>query len=182
MEKFYIVTNTEVLAEVKRIKEAESGRRNLINRFFDEKGIDGESYYIGGSGSVGKPFLERSKGDISLHIKDTENNRIKFASQLKKDVLDYNMRSFKKSSKILKEFQDKCIKEEIIINNHDIRFGDYFNEFQYLGYSSMRFELNGKYYLYLSSSKVDSITPTCEGFEEIKGSEFYEAKEIVESK
>lgn len=182
MEKFYIVTNEEVLSEIKKIKDAESERRKLINRFFAEKGIDGGFYHIGGNGTVGKPFNEHSKRNINLHIKDTENNRTKFASQLKKDVYDYCMRVFKKSSNILKEFQEECVKEGIIINNPDVRMGDYFKEFEYLGYSVLEFELDDKYYLYMSSDKVNSITPTHEGFEEIKGSEFYKAKEIVESK
>lgn len=51
-----------------------------------------------------------------------------------------------------------------------------------MGYSFIKFGYDEKYYLYISSNNVDSITPNTEGFEEIKGSEFYRVKEIVETK
>ena len=182
MEKFYIVTNEEFLDRVKKVKIAESERRKLIHRFFDEKGIDGKVYYIGGSGYVGVPFTERFKRDINLGINNTENNVKLFDNQLKKDTVNGNMRMFKKSSKILKAFQDECIKEQIVINNHEVRVGDYFEELELLGYTYLKFEYDGKYYLYISSNKVESITPKKDGFNEIKGSEFYKVKELLESK
>lgn len=182
MEKFYVVTNEDFLSSIKKYKDAESERRQLITRFFEENGIDGDLYYIGGTGCVGVPFEKYSKKDINLCISNTENNSSKFANQLKKDILDPDMRQFKKSSSILKEFQDICVKDGIVINNHDVRVGDCFAELAYMGYSLMKFEHDGKYYLYISTNKVDPITPLYDGFEEIKGSEFYRVKEMVESK
>lgn len=49
MEKFYIVTNEDFLNEIKDYNVHDEERRKLINEFFDEKGIAGHAYHIGGN-------------------------------------------------------------------------------------------------------------------------------------
>lgn len=86
------------------------------------------------------------------------------------------MRKFRANSKTLKEFQNLCIERNIVINNHPICEGDYFEELHIGGYDVLRFEYDGKMYLRMNTSR-SSITPEYDGFEEIKGSEFYKALE-----
>lgn len=45
------------------------------------------------------------------------------------------------------------------------------------GYSVSRFEYNGKMYLRMYTSRYDDITPEQEGFNEIKGSEYFKSLE-----
>ena len=86
------------------------------------------------------------------------------------------MKPFRKNSAILKDFQDLCIKEQLVINLDFPMEGDYFRELLLGGYSVTRFECDGNYYLRIETDNK-SITPIYEGFVEIKGSEFYAAKE-----
>ena len=90
------------------------------------------------------------------------------------------MRKFRANSKTLKEFQNLCIERNIVINNHPIRVGDYFRELHMGGYSISRFEYNGKMYLRMYASRYDDITPEQEGFNEIKGSEYFKSLEELE--
>ncbi len=87
------------------------------------------------------------------------------------------LRAFRKNSAILKEFQDLCIQKKLVINLDFPMERDYFKELLLGGYSVARFEYDGKYYLKIETDKK-SITPISDGFDEIKGSEFYAAKEV----
>ena len=89
------------------------------------------------------------------------------------------MRSFRANSKTLKEFQNLCIKNKIVINLFPIRVGDYFKELHFGGFSSSRFVYDGKYYLRISTSNYDEITPD-DGFIEIAGSTYFSALEQAE--
>ena len=185
MEKFYIVSNERFLKEISDFKKHSEERRKLINEFFDEKGIAGESYHISGDGIINEPFKDSQKGDIRLYIEYCEENNQKFGRELLKPTklfCDSNvmMRKFRTNSKTLKEFQNLCIERNIVINNHQIRVGDYFKELHMGGYSVSRFEYNGKMYLKMYTSRYDDITPEHEGFNEIKGSEYFNALEELE--
>lgn len=181
MEKFFIVTNDKFLKEISDFNLHAEERRLLINDFFNEKGIANEAYYISGDGLVNKPFFEYEKSNIHLYIEDCKENNEKFGKELLKPTKlfcdsDVKMRKFRANSKTLKEFQNLCIERNIVINNHPVREGNYFKELHMGGYSVTRFKFDGKYYLCVKTNK-NGITPDYEGFEEIKGSEFYLALE-----
>lgn len=186
MEKFYIVINEEFLGEIDRYMENSKNQRTLVKTFFDEHGIAGEEYHIGGNGFVNCQFSENEKSQIRLHILGCDDNNEKFGKELLKPVKlfcdsDAMMRSFRANSKTLKAFQDLCVEQKIVINIHPIRIGDYFKELHYGGYSSSYFEYDGNMYLRVKKD-VDSITPEKDGFTEIKGSEYFKAKEAFEEK
>ena len=188
MEKFYIVTNEKFLKEITDYRKHGEERRIVANNFFEDKGITGKEYYISGDGSVNRPFEEYEKHNIRLYITDCNENNQKFSKELLKPNKlfcdsDTLMRKFRANSKTLKEFQDLCIKKNIVINNHPIRVGNYFKELHLGGYSISRFEYENKLYLNISTTKYETITPDDDtGFTEIKGSEFYKALEEFESK
>ena len=182
MEKFYIVSNERFLKEIRDFKKHSEERRELINEFFDKKGIAGECYQICGDGAINEPFKDVQKGEIRLYIESCEENNQKFGRELLKPVKlfcdsDVMMRKFRANSKTLKEFQNLCIERNIVINNYPIREGDYFRELHMGGYSVSRFEYNGKMYLRMYASRYDDITPEQEGFNEIKGSEYFKSLE-----
>lgn len=187
MEKFYIVTNEDFLKEIQDFNAHAEERRLLINEFFEKYGIVGNAYHISGDGFVNKPFEESQKGCIRLYIEDREENVRNFGKELlepKKLFFDSDvmMRSFRKNSKTLKDFQNLCIERNIVINLHRVREGDYFKELCYGGYSVSRFVHDDKLYLKINSTKHNTITPAYDGFTEIKGSEYFKAYEAFEEK
>ena len=180
MEKFYIVTNPEFLANIKAYKENVRRQNEFIKEFYAKKDIYGAGYFIHGTGSVNAPFGEHDKKSINLYIDSCPENEERFGSQLKKERVfsdGSRLRAFRKNSAILKEFQDLCIQKKLVINLDFPMEGDYFKELLLGGYSVARFEYEGKYYLKIETDKK-SITPISDGFDEIKGSEFYAAKEV----
>ena len=78
---------------------------------------------------------------------------------------------------VLGNSSEKQGEEKIVINSHFPFIGDYFKELNYGGYSRSIFEYNGDLYLRITTSKFDSITPIENGFNEIKGSQYYDAYE-----
>lgn len=186
MEKFYIISNNKFLKEIDDYKKHEEERRLLIKDFFQNKGIAGQEYYIGGSGRTNCPFEEYEKNYIRLYITDCDENNQKFDKELLKPMKlfsnsDVSMRKFRANSKTLKEFQDLCIEKKIVINNHSVREGNYFKELHLGGYSVLRFEYENKLYLKISTTKYETITPDDDtDFTKIKGSEFYKVLEEFE--
>lgn len=182
MEKFYIVKNEKFLKEIEDFKENEINRNSFIKEFFEGNGISGSGYYIRGNGSVNCAFSERSKENIELYVDDCEENVEKFGKQLLKaeSFGGHYLRRFRKGCAMLKDFQNKCIEKQIVINSYFHREGDWFNELHFGGYSTTRFFLDGVYYLKISTSRSGTITPTYDGFVDIKGSDFYKALEKYE--
>ena len=178
MEKFYIINNTNFLNELRNYRKADRIRNAFIKEFYESHNIEGKSYYMRGDGRVNCAFSEFNKTDISLYIPDNGKNVEQLGKWLKVPRLD-GLRELKKSSSLLKEFQEECIEKEIVINLWYPRIGDYFQEIQYGGYKSSNFEYEGITYLSIDAN-VDSLTPKEEGFTEIKGSEFYKALEAAE--
>ncbi len=177
MERFYIVTNEEILDTVKKYCLNKRANTKFINEFFDKYGIDGNTYYLGGSGFINTPFEEHNKKDITLCVENTENNVSKFSSDFKKNLRFSNLFEFKKSSKLLKTFQDDCISKRVIVNLEDVNFGLYFKELHWGGYTRIYFELDGVSYLSMRTTNGKDIIPEVDGLKEIKGSEFYIAYE-----
>lgn len=181
MEKYYIVTCKEFLADVERYKRNSKERNDFFVDFSERHHIDGNEYYFGGDGSVNQPFEEYHKNNICLAISDTEHNSSLYRSQCKTKLFCNNLIEFKKSSPVLKEFQQECIDKNVIINLHRMREGDYFKELHYGGYSVSRFECDNNYYLKIETDRKEMITPEYDGFNEIKASEFYLALEKFEA-
>lgn len=182
MEKFYIVKNDVYKKALDRDREMSKERNAFIKGFFERNGIEGTSYILHGNGRVNVPFQDMDKCDIRLAIEDTERNREKFGSQFKKSRLE-EMRDFRKNSELLKMLQDECIQNNVIINLYETRTGDYFKGLEMGGYTHQRFLLDGDLYLKVDTDKYrgQDFSPKSEGFQEIKASEFYLAKERFES-
>lgn len=180
MERCFIATK-----ESKYFKDCEEyfkkaeKQSNFVKRFFNEKGIEGSKYIVGGNGCVNVPFSDFEKSKIGIKIESTENNLNKFNKMLCKPD-KYNLRQFKKNSKVSKEFAQKCVDEEIVINLYQPRIGDYFDSLGFNGYSYQRLYNDEQYYIKIESEylKEDEIL---NGFIEIKDSEFYIMKENLEN-
>ena len=114
MEKFYIVRNQKVLQDIDQYKKNRAKRINFINDFFQRYNIDGERYYLGGSGFVNVAFDEDRKKDIALCIENTENNLSRFGADFKKTRQFTGLKEFKENSAILNDFQQECIKKRLL--------------------------------------------------------------------
>lgn len=184
MEKFYIVKNEKLISESNAYAKNLETRNEFITDFFERFGIDGKKYNVMGSGFINHPFDDEDKKEICLYIEDTEKNREKFSKDFKQCKYT-GVCEFKKSSKVLKAFQQECVDKKIIINLYKPEVGCYFKEFEFGGYRSHFFKYEDKYYLRIEdvkSNSLDSITPIADGFEEIKGSEFYRILEQMNDK
>lgn len=179
VEKFYKIKNNRLEKEVIFFREENKKRNELIRDFFEKHGIVGTSYYMSADGLFNRSVEEYKKSGIRLCI-GLENTE-KFADQTIKNSICPETIQFKKSSKILKDFQQECVNRQVVINLQCIEMGLYFKELRYGGYSTDGLhEKDGFYYLKISTSKFDSITPAEDGFEEIKGSEYYTVKESID--
>lgn len=179
MEKYYIVRNEQFINQVERDIKIAEDRKNFIKQFFSENGIDGEHYYFSGTGFTNIPFKEDDKGEIRLHIEDTEHNREKYGKQFKKSRFG-GLVGLRKGSELLKRFQAACIEAGVVINRGKVRPGDYFKELNLGGYASERFLYKGLWYLKINTDHYNDkeIIPAYDGFEEIKASEYYKALEV----
>lgn len=182
MEKFYIVTNEAFLTENRNYEKNEKQRNDFIKDFFERKGIAGTGYSLSGDGFVNVPFEEQDKWHIHLYVDDNEENNKNFGTFLLKTtyVGQHPLRRFRKGCALLREFQDECVEKQIVINSQQPNEGFYFKEFIFGGYSVIQFFHEDKCYLKMETSTHKSITPNYDGFEEIKGSEFYTALEAFQ--
>ena len=87
------------------------------------------------------------------------------------------MYEFKKTSKTLKEFQKECIIKKIIVNLEPVYWGDYFKDLCYNPHSYTTFSYDGILYLGITCNSLKQLEPECNGFIEIKGSEFHKQLE-----
>lgn len=178
VEKFYKINNGSLVKEIKCYQEETKKRNQLIREFFDKHGIEGHAYYISANGFCNSAFKDELKHNIRLCIEPENAN--KFSEQLKKYSLCPDTVEFKKSSKVLKDFQNECVKRSIIINLMRVDIGQYFRELGLGGFSTGGVhEKEGFYYLKITTLKFNSITPKYDGFEEIKGSEYYSILESL---
>lgn len=179
MEKYYIVKNPDLLNQIKIYKKNERNQKEFIKNFFEKNGIYGYAYYLCGTGMCNVAFLENLKGNICLHIEDNPRNNETFGKQLKKSKVK-GLKEFRKNSELLKRFQNACIEEEIVINLHGVRPGEWFKETELGGYRSQIFEWEDNMYLKIAKCEVENIIPLYDGFKKIKASEFYKALEFAE--
>ncbi|MGL4454070.1 MAG: hypothetical protein ACRCTZ_23210, partial [Sarcina sp.] len=121
-------------------------------------------------------FKESDKKDIRLEIDPTVEDELTFKGQLNKTRTREGRRSFRKSSKLLKKFQDECVKNKVVVNICDVDMRDYFKGMGLKGYSRSIVICEDCYYLKLSSDYLKA-DDTPDGLEEIKMSEYYKIKE-----
>ncbi|MTI49440.1 MAG: hypothetical protein FH761_16530 [Firmicutes bacterium] len=182
MERCFIASKeSDYLKEHKRYEKLQSQQRKFVDEFMSEKGIESNKFLVGGDGFINKPFKEHQKSDIRFRIVPTEKDIETFGSVLNKPN-EHGLCMFRKNSSIAKEFAEKCVDNEIVVNLHSPRVGDYFGSLRYGGYSYTTFELDNDFYLAVESDKLkEDELP--KGFKEIKQSEFYLAKErLLEKK
>ncbi len=181
MERCFIVSKeSELHKDLDKYNDLVTSQRTFINRFFNEYGIESDLFLISGNGSVNVPFDERGKSDIKLRIKPTENDIEKYGKVLSKPN-EHGLCSFKKNSKLAKEFAQKCIDEKIVINAYKPRIGDYFKSIGFYGCTVSSFRLDDVLYLKVHSDFLkEDDTP--DGFTEIRKSQYYKATEELENK
>ncbi|BAO04768.1 uncharacterized protein CBO05P1_049 [Clostridium botulinum B str. Osaka05] len=186
MEKTYIAQkSSEYYQDLQKYIQNSKEQSKLVFNFLDKNNIEAQRYYLCGDGACDKPFSEEDKKDISLSIIPTDEDKEKLNKQLCKPD-QYDLCSFKKNSKIGKEFAQYCIDNKIIINLLKPRIGDYFeskspNNLSLGGYRLSQFEMEDKLYVKLDSHKINEETKTPKGFLEIKLSEFYKKLEEFEN-
>lgn len=177
---FKIEVGSKVHKHWNKIVEDREQIRLFINDFFDRYGIESNSYKMGGDGGVGIPFFERDKDKIYLAIIPTKNDLEQFGKQLRKPN-DKGACYFKKSSKVLKAFQQECIDNQIVVNTHyvDLRF--YFKTMKWFGYHSSIAPYEDTWLVKVASDYLaEDDVP--EGFIPMKLSEFHINVESLESK
>ena len=181
MERSFIATKeSEYVKDFDKYSELNNQQKEFVNKFFTEKGIEANCYRIGGNGSVNKPFNDYDKNNIGFSIIPTDNDLIKFSKMLCKPD-NNDLCAFKKSSTISKEFAQKCVDENIVINLHSPRISNYFISLGWHGLSRSQFPVGDDLYIKVSSEHLEA-DDVVEGFTEIKLSEYYIAKEKFESK
>lgn len=182
MERCFIATKeSELLKDYKKYESLLSEQRKLINDFFKEKGIESEEFLINGEGFYNVPFEEHRKSGISLHILPTQNDIENFGAMLKKTNGYNGLRSFKKNSKIAKEFAQKCVERKIVINLYKPNTGDHFDSIGLYGYRQEAFIFNDETYVKIESDFLKK-DDTPKGFVEIKQSQYCLAKEELEKR
>jgi len=176
MERSFIAAKeSKYVQDINRQIELGNQQREFIKKFFIEKGIEANLYIVSGDGSINQPFDEDDKKEIGLRIEPTNNDLIKFNKMLCKPS-KHNLCAFKKSSTIAKEFSQRCVDEQIIINLHSPRISSYFKSLGYHGLTRSQFPVADEFYIKIESEYLTK-EDTPEGFTEIKLSEYYIAEE-----
>lgn len=183
MERSFIATKeSEYVQELNKYIESGDQQKKIVKEFFIEKEIESSLFMVGGDGSVNSPFGECNKNGIRINIEPTKNDLIKFSKMLCKPDKN-NMCSFKKNSIISKEFSQRCVDNQIVINLYPPRVSNYFESLErgIYGCSYSQFPDEDDLYIKISSKHLkENDLPN--GFTEIKLSKFYIAKEKHEAK
>ena len=93
-----------------------SKQQESIYNFLKLHNIKSSYYNVGGCGVLDEPFYEESKRRINLAIEMNENIKEQLCEKSYEDEHGNKLYILKNNSEILKEFQDYCIKEKIIVN------------------------------------------------------------------
>lgn len=179
MEKCFIATKeSQYFKNVVKYQEMFEKRREQIFEFLALKNIETRSCYVRGSGGVNSPFSDYEQSSISLYITPTDNDEKLLGKSLKKPI-QYGLRDFRKGNKILKEFQQYCVDNRIVVNINAPEMRDYFKTIGWYKYESTQFPCEEGYCIEIDSEflKEDDIP---QGFEVIKRSEFYSRLEKFE--
>ena len=180
MERAFIIEKESKYYRRLNICEQYMDKQNkVVSDFFNKKGIESTEYYMEGNGRCNTPFYHWEKEEICLYIIPTVNDLTNFKTSFNKP-LQNGLRKLRKNSKLLKEFQQICIDEQIIINIIEPNLRDYFQSLGYKGYHQTRFIKNNNLYLLVESDYLDK-KEIPKNFIEIKLSEFYKIKESLEA-
>ena len=180
MERAFIIEKESKYYRMLNIYEQYMDERNkVVKDFFNKKGIESTEYHMGGNGRCNAPFYHWEKEEIYLYIIPTDNDLTNFKTSFNKP-LQNGLRKLRKNSKLLKEFQQICIDEQIIINITEPNLRDYFQSLGFNGYHQTRFIKNNNLYLLVESDYLDK-KEIPKNFIEIKLSEFYKIKESLEA-
>lgn len=179
MEKAFIISEeNKYYKAVKKYWEGLKKQNEFIKEFFQEKNIDGTCYHFGGNGMCNTPFNDYNKKEIYLYIEPTAKNIDKFGDFFTKKKC-YELCGLRKNSEIGKEFAQRCVDKQIIVNLLEPDVRDYFKSLGYGACNVHKFEYGNKLYLKLDSDylKEDDIP---EGTQVIKMAEFYIKLEEIE--
>lgn len=168
MERAFIVTkNSDYYKALNDYLKHDEINRSFIKHFFEEAGIESTQYCLKKDGF--------NQSDIYLGIIPTKNDEVKFGEILNKPTSE-RLRYFKKRSKFLKDFQQKCMDNKIKIINHEPNLRNYFQSLDLCSFSYCHIPCEEGYYLQLES-KVLKEDDVPKGMIPIKMSEFYKYKE-----
>ena len=180
MERAFIIEKESKYYRMLNIYEQYMNEQiKVVNDFFNKKGIESTEYHMGGNGRCNAPFYHWEKEEIYLYIIPTDNDLTNFKTSFNKP-LQNGLRKLRKNSKLLKEFQQICTDEHIIINITEPNLRDYFQSLGFNGYHQTRFIKNNNLYLLVESHYLDK-KEIPKNFIEIKLSEFYKIKESLEA-
>lgn len=181
MERAFIVTkSSDYYKALEKYFKIDEDRRIFVKKFFKDKNIEADKYYFGGNGICGCPFNERNKKEIHLAIIPTKNDEVKFDKTLGKST-DEGLRFFRRNCKLSKEFQEECVKNEIIINNSRPDLRDYFESLGWHALNYCHIPCKEGYYLRIKSEYLkEDDNP--KGITPIKLSEFYKYQETYKER
>jgi len=159
LEKFYTVNEgTSLYKDYWAWRNSIEPDKKIANDFFSEFGIEADLY---------------CPGSTRIGIVPTENDKVKFATQLCSKETDEGLRFFKRNSAVNKEW----VKRVVNLKNVSKPSPAWHNK--YMGQSSSRlFDHNGVLYCSFSANQIEMPTDI---FTEIKGSEFYKILEEIEN-
>lgn len=160
MEKFYqAMKESRLYKDYMEYRACRETSIKIARGIFERHGVETKVFALAG---------------WCLAIKPTENDRIKFSTQLKKKAEKYGFVDFKKSSPILKEWLE--LSKGITFHGNPAR--TMWEYFKAPGRMRVRlFSLDGV--VYCSVEAQGNIEPD-DALEEIKGSEFFQVIELYE--
>lgn len=179
MERAFIISKeTDYYKRVEKYIEDSKKQKEVVKDFFIKNEIDlSTQFYVSGNGFINRPFSEHDKSDINLYIIPSEKDELKLNKALCKPI-ENGLRKFKKGNKLLKEFQNMCIDNNVVINLDYPDLRGYFKSLEYRGYKRSSFHKDENIYLLVESPYL-SKDEMLDGFTEIKISEFYKLQESL---
>jgi ABC-type lipoprotein release transport system permease subunit len=112
---FRIESNAKYYTDLEKYINMVNKQKELISTFMEDHNIKANKYYLSGTGFMNCAFEDRDKNDISFGIIPTDEDKVTFSKMLCKEK-EEGLCLFKKKSKVLKELQDYCIENEVVIN------------------------------------------------------------------
>lgn len=181
MERAFIVSKEIGFGkDLKDYHKKAQHRYDKVRSFLKLHNIEATGIYLRGDGFCNCAFNEDNKNEIELAIVPTEEDENLLKGILGKEY-EEGLRFLRRNSKIMREFQQYCVDEKIIINLNKPDLWDYFKSFRFEKYSRAIFRLDDVYYLKVSSEllKEDDIP---KGMTPIKLSEYYTKLEEFQAK
>lgn len=158
MEKFYIIQEGSRLhTDYWRWKDSISVNNRIVNDFFKRYRIEATQYWISNN---------------QIGIMPTENDENKFENQFTKYASENGLYLFKRNSVVGKDW----IRQAENMKIYHKPFPSWYNSYLTGRSSSRLFDHKGILYCSISAEKINVEN---NGFQEIKGSEFYKILEEI---